>query len=73
MKDLGTLRKEAEQAIQFRGHHIVWMSPWHGENRSTQEGICQRCNKTVFINTNPLPNDIDIGGEAVALCCRKGK
>jgi hypothetical protein len=27
----------------------------------------------VSINAKPLPNEIDIGGEAVALNCKKGK
>lgn len=31
--------------------------------------VCKICGKRVVIMPKPLPNEIDIGGEAVALNC----
>jgi hypothetical protein len=69
MKSLGELRKQAEQSCTNRGHRMVWSSPYHGESRSIQCAVCSGCGKEAHINTNPSPNGIDIGGEAVALNC----
>lgn len=68
-QSLNTLRKRALQSTAFRGHVIKWIAPWHSESKSIQYGICVNCQMEVHINTNPLPNAIDIGGEAVALDC----
>jgi hypothetical protein len=73
MNDLGTLRKSAEESASFRGHTLVWLVPWHGERTSTQHGYCSACGAGVDLNMNPLPNGIDIGGEAVAIHCRKAE
>lgn len=32
-------------------------------------GVCKKCAKQVHLNPTPAPNEIDIGGEAVALNC----
>ena len=67
--DLSQLRTEADTSARFRGHIIDWVTPWHGEGRSLQNGSCRGCGMEVQINSKPLPNQIDIGGEAVALNC----
>ena len=67
MRQLNTLIKEAQQATNLRGHssNMHWLSI----NNKTASGICHTCKKRVFVNKNPMPNDIDISGEAVALHC----
>ena len=69
MKHLGQLRKSAQESAEFRGHSIRWYAPHHGERASTQIGECRWCGLEAYICTNPMPNGIDIGGEAVALNC----
>ncbi len=69
MQDLVALKAEATEAASFRGHRLIWCAPWHGERASIQRGICERCGMEVDVCNNPMPNGIDIGGEAVALNC----
>ena len=66
MRKLERLRKEALEACNFNGHNMKLFSRkyrhwWYSE--------CKACDKRVCVNDDPLPNEIDIGGEAVALCC----
>lgn len=65
MKKIERLKKEALESCKFRGHE---MGRFIGDNKSAISH-CKLCDRSVSVNTNPLPNDIDIGGEAVALCC----
>jgi hypothetical protein len=60
------LKKEAGDAAMFRGH---WMDDWRNIDDATAFCSCARCGKTVSVNSNPMPNEIDIHGEAVALHC----
>jgi hypothetical protein len=69
MRSLTELKRSATESCALRGHEIEWAAPWHGETKSIQRGKCRRCDMVVDINTNPLPNGIEIGGEAVALNC----
>ncbi len=69
MATLSSLRRQAAKSTNFQGHHMKWITPWHGEHSSLQTGICRKCGKEVYLNTHPLSNNIDIGGEAVALNC----
>lgn len=39
------------------------------EGRFRRHSKCRRCGMGVQILTHPAPNEIDIGGEAVALNC----
>lgn len=68
------LRKEALESCNWRGHkmgrfirikHTMNGKPIEREWQST----CKVCGKSVWINIAPLPNQIDICGEAVALNC----
>lgn len=68
---LSTLKRHAQQSTSFRGHVMQWAAPWHGESKSTQMGTCRRCGMEVHLNTRPMPNEIDVMGEAVALNCTK--
>lgn len=61
------IRQEAISACNFRGHSMklfVWTS------KTTAYSECRHCKKQVAINRKPLPNEIDIAGEAVALSCK---
>ena len=69
MASLSTLKKQAQQSTAWRGHSMKWHAPHHGEHRSYQTAECVRCGMDVCVNTRPMPNEIDIGGNAVALDC----
>ena len=57
-----TLKREATETANRRGHTLTW------ENFSDKWalGSCD-CGAEVTVRTNPLPNEIDIGGDAVAI------
>ena len=69
MASLSTLKKRAQQSTAWRGHSMRWNAPYHGEHRSYQTAECVDCGASVCINTRTMPNEIDIGGDAVALMC----
>ena len=72
MKSLGVLRVQATRSAHNRKHEqVTWQAPHHGEHRSYQIGTCDDCGLDVCINTLPQPNEIDIGGELVALNCQR--
>lgn len=66
---LNVLRIEAEDAADRRGHVLVWEEPYVIGSRNVQMGICSVCAEWVQINDCPAPDDIDIGGPAVAINC----
>lgn len=63
------LRREALDSTRFRGHNMRvfhWdrtLDRWRGFS------TCRECGMYVQVLTHPMPNDIDIGGEAVATNC----
>lgn len=66
-KSLMALQLDALESATFRGHK---MGRFHNNKKNTASyANCVVCNKQVDVNTKPLPNDIEIGGEAVALGC----
>ena len=60
------LKQYALESCNFRGHE---MGEWHDFSYDQSSCECLNCNKGVWIIINPLPNEIDISGEAVALNC----
>ena len=70
MQTLSALRREAEESCSYRGHAMSWNAPWRGEHQSVQSAECRMCMRWVQVNTRPLPNEINIGGDALALDCR---
>jgi len=66
--DIKRLKIEAMESCNFRGHN---MGEWQESFLPNYRGIskCKKCGKQVCILLNPLPNEIDIGGEAVAFHC----
>jgi len=76
MRKYDRLRKEALEACKFRGHEMtrfdrtVCYDLSTGETvRETGLSLCHVCGRAVMVDTRPLPNGIDISGEAVALNC----
>ncbi len=59
-----TLKKRAQSSTSFRGHKMKW---------NNGLGTCKHCGAWVQLNIKPLPNDIDIGGPAVAINCHDKK
>jgi len=57
---------QATDSAEFRGHTLTWTI-----EGGRAVGTCLVCGMRVHCTTHPAPNDIDIGGEAVALNCQK--
>jgi hypothetical protein len=66
MSKLDALRGEAYESTTWRGHLI---GPWTTGDRKVSTSACLWCSRTVTVRTRPMPNEINIGGEAVALNC----
>ena len=67
------LQTEAIKACEARGHKMI---PFYKIalnhihiGRIYYRTHCERCEMDVHIALHPLPNEIEIGGEAVALNC----
>lgn len=60
------LKREAIKSCVQRGHK---MTHWHNYDACNAVCKCQVCNAEVQCLTRPLPNQIDIAGEAVAVNC----
>jgi hypothetical protein len=59
------LKQQAQKAATFRGHgHLMW------EGRI---GTCPKCGSWVQVTTHCLPNEINIGGPAVAVDCKSNE
>ena len=71
MPALYTLQLKAETACQRRGHKLGKWAIYHGESRSLANNECVVCGMEVQCNSKPLPNGIDIGGQALAVNCKK--
>jgi predicted methyltransferase len=65
--ELKALKLAAEVACTNRGHEMVW----HDTIGNTNIAECKHCEAWVQVNTSPAPNQIDIGGPAVALDCKE--
>ena len=73
MKSLSLLKIKAENYCNSRGHKMQWEpffeSFTYKHNNQAARATCQNCGMHVACNSHPAPNDINIGGEAVALNC----
>lgn len=71
-KELNILKDKAlESCEEVRGHD---MGEWEDnvtQFRTTSYSTCKNCGRYVQVNTNPSPDGIDIGGDAVAISCDK--
>lgn len=68
MLKLERLRKEALESCNFFEHN---METFTRKYRHWWKSRCKNCGMLVHLNDDPLPNEIDIYGEAVALTCTK--
>ena len=66
MTKLRRLQLEALGSCRFRGHR---MSRFEHSTPDNAVSSCLDCPATVQVLSHPAPNQIDIGGEAVALNC----
>lgn len=61
------LMLQGKESAHWRGHNL---GPWlMSDNCTVANAQCVSCDKQCVIRENPLPNEIDIGGEAVAHGC----
>jgi hypothetical protein len=67
-QELRRLRRVAIAAARKRGHVLRWSGPAHQDVR-LQYADCRNCRAWVAIRVYPQPNEIDVGGNAVALDC----
>jgi hypothetical protein len=67
---LGGLRRQALTSTANRGHVIKWQEQLPYRKGRMQYGDCAKCGLAVRVCTDPLPNEIEIGGEALALTCQ---
>lgn len=62
---LATLKRKASLAATARGHQLNrWTT-----TKTYALTVCRRCGLPVAVNTQPKPNEIDIGGPVVAINC----
>lgn len=71
MQNIKTLLRDATIAAHFRQHNLGEWKSTNYPNRIMAWAQCKKCSMEVQVNTNPLPNEINIGGEAVALNCHE--
>jgi hypothetical protein len=69
MPALSTIRNTAAGAAKSRGHKLKWDKPFKGWASGQSQNAKCICGAEVQINTNPAPNQIDIGGSAIAVDC----
>jgi hypothetical protein len=62
------LMAEAKETAIYRGHNVKYWNVLGGDCYSLE---CKDCKMSVMVKENPLPNEINVGGEAVALNCVK--
>ncbi len=66
---ISRLKSDASAAANSRGHDMTRFIH-HEFKNNTAISHCRNCHMSVTVNTHPAPNEIDIGGEAVALTCQ---
>ena len=62
------LMQEARETALYRGHNV---KNWDVLGEDCYSLECKDCKMTVMVKENPLPNEINVGGEAIALSCVK--
>ena len=60
------LQSQALAEATWRGHK---MATWTNLGLDHSEAICQVCGARVYVDVNPAPNGVEIGGMAVAVNC----
>lgn len=67
MRKIERLKKEAMESCKFRGHKMSRFITVIENERAY--AVCKVCHKVVCVDAKPVANDIDMGGEAVAIEC----
>jgi len=67
-KTLNELKLEAQFAAGYRGHRL---GKWQDGCRLSAAD-CEVCGLGVSVTPDPMPNEIDVGGRAVAMDCPGG-
>ena len=62
------LMEETKNTVLSRGHNVKYWNVLGGDCYSLE---CKDCKMTVMVKEHPLPNEINVGGEAIALSCVK--
>jgi hypothetical protein len=65
---LSRLRQSARKSATTKGHHLGRFTR-DAPLSTTAHAQCTVCGMHVIINAHPMPNEIDIGGMAVAMTC----
>lgn len=60
------LRREATRAMEARGHRP---GPWINSGLEKSFCNCRDCGAQAVVIKHPAPNEIEIGGRAVAVYC----
>lgn len=68
--NIETLKRHAREAAAWHGHDLGRFASHAHPAGATAE--CRRCGAYVQVIPCPAPNDIDIGGDAVAVGCNHG-
>ena len=72
MATLRTLKSRAKETAVWRGHEL---SKFHTFTSAERIAVahCLHCPASVTVNVAPKPNEIDIGGDAMAINCEPSK
>lgn len=65
MKKIDRLRRKAKKSAEQRGHTLSKF-----QHHDVIYAFCNKCKMSVFLNPDPMPNEIEISGRAVALNCK---
>jgi len=63
-----SLKRSALSSAKFRGHK---MGKFTNAGKGEYVSLCKICNKGILVIVNPLPNETEILGGAVAVECTK--
>ena len=72
MRKMDRLIKEARESCAFRQHNMARFSHKRHNGMPLAYSWCKDCGMGVSVKPLTMPDEIEIGGEAVALHCDKG-
>ena len=68
---LETLQRNAAKACRTHGHSMKWGQAYGTPLHQSKNADCRRCGAFVSVHVLPYPNEISIGGSAVAVGCKQ--
>lgn len=69
LADIGTLQSEAHVLAELKGHQLGNWKNFSNGGRNYSSSTCEVCGRQVQVCDRPMANEIDIGGEAIAVIC----